>query len=66
MPWDSEFGCRTCHKRVATSRGCCIRCYRQWYERVRAGQTTWAALEQLGKALAPRPDSKRRWGGGRL
>ena len=66
MAWDSEFGCRTCRRKAAKSRGCCDRCYQLWWALVRAGKTTWALLERQGKARAPRPDRQRQWAAGRL
>ncbi|HEV3256442.1 MAG TPA: hypothetical protein VG013_06125 [Gemmataceae bacterium] len=56
MAWVSEFGCRTCGSKAATSRGCCDRCYHLWLGLVQAGKTTWALLKRQGKARAPRPD----------
>jgi hypothetical protein len=47
--------CLTCRKHIAASRGNCGTCYRKYCLAVRAGQTTWAALEAEGKAVPAAP-----------
>jgi hypothetical protein len=54
MPAES-IACLTCRERVAYRRGCCKRCYQRHGAQVRAGQTTWAALEAEGRALPAAP-----------
>jgi hypothetical protein len=41
-------GCLTCRQRVATSRGCCERCYGRHRLAVAQGRATWADLEARG------------------
>jgi hypothetical protein len=47
--------CLTCRKHVAVCRGNCSTCYRRYSSAVRAGQTTWAALEAAGSVLPAAP-----------
>jgi hypothetical protein len=63
MPTDAIV-CLTCGKHIAECRGCCSTCYRRHCLAVRAGQTTWVALEAAGKAL-PSVARPRLGGGGR-
>jgi hypothetical protein len=62
MPADSIV-CLTCRERAAATRGCCNRCYERHRSAVRAGKTTWAALEAEGLALpaVPRGRAWRRY-----
>jgi hypothetical protein len=50
--------CLTCRKHIAECRGCCSTCYKRYCRAVRAGQTTWAALEAAGRALPAQPRGK--------
>ena len=57
MPAESV-ACLTCHKHMQVTRGCCATCYKRYCIAVRAGQTTWAALEAAGRALPAVPPGK--------
>jgi hypothetical protein len=54
----SSIVCLTCRQHIAAHRGNCSTCYRRHCLAVRAGQTTWAALEAEGRALPVQPRRK--------
>ena len=47
--------CLRCHARLSYARGLCLTCYHRAGDAVRAGKTTWAALEAAGRALPALP-----------
>jgi hypothetical protein len=59
MPADAIV-CLTCRKHIAVHRGCCATCYKRHGNAVRAGQTTWEALEAAGRAL-PAQSRRKGW-----
>ena len=60
---DESIGCKRCHRRIARTRGQCVSCYATSGKAVRAGETTWAALEAEGKASTKKPKNPH-WGPG--
>jgi hypothetical protein len=47
--------CLTCRQyRLLYLRAVCSRCYHRHHETIRAGTTTWLALESQGQVAAPR------------
>jgi hypothetical protein len=59
----NPLSCLCCHARLAHARGLCPAYYRRAGGAVRAGLTTWAALEAAGQALPARPTGEawRNW-----
>jgi hypothetical protein len=54
----APLSCLTCRRRVIHIRGLCPACYTRHRAAVRAGKTTWAALEAAGLALPAQPVGK--------
>lgn len=42
--------CLTCRERIGLWRGLCSSCYKRHARAIKAGRTTWAALEAAGQA----------------
>ena len=61
---DESIGCKKCHRRVARTRGQCVSCYATSGKAVRAGETTWEAMEAEGKASPMKPKNQQ-WARGK-
>jgi hypothetical protein len=60
---NESIACKKCHRRVARTRGQCPSCYGVCSKAVRAGETTWEAMEAEGKA-SPRKPPNPQWARG--